>query len=233
MSRRHKTRKNRPRHTVFVCLFADTIHNPPAHHIMPPKKKGGGTTTPAAAASADDIDDIDDFDDDEVSYPIMSKKAFLAKAGANAAGVANIERYFGASGAATTRATILPWLSIFQLHQGLANDMGRKSAAPATVSVPTALVAAAAGRAEAGKAASDVMTAAAASVLTALEDDGELLGSMFDLPDDITFSGGGDMCVENEGVEEDAGVDGAELAALTSVFDCDHIKRKNMNDKDG
>jgi len=54
--------------------------------------------------------------------------------------------------------------------------------APATVSVPTALVAAAAaGRAEAGKAASDVTTAAAASVLTALEDDGELLGSMFDL----------------------------------------------------
>jgi len=39
--------------------------------------------------------------------------------------------------------------------------------------------------------------------------------------------------VENEGVEEDAGVDGAMLAALTSVFDCGHIKRKNMNDKDG
>ena len=38
---------------------------------------------------------------------------------------------------------------------------------------------------------------------------------------------------ENEGVEEDAGVEGAELAALTSVFDCDHIKRKKMNDKDG
>ena len=142
MSRRHTTRKNRPRHTVFVCLFADT-QNPPAHHIMPPKKKkkGGGTTMPAAApaASADDIDD--DFDDDEASYPIMSKRGFLAKAraddaaranaaaskagttaaaaavaiagataaagvataGTNAAGVANNERYFGASGAATTR----------------------------------------------------------------------------------------------------------------------------------
>jgi len=61
-----------------------------------------------------------------------------------------------------------------------------------------------------------------------------VLGSMFDLPDDISFSGGGDMGgVENEGVEEDAGVEGAELAALTSVFDCDHIKQKKMNDKDG
>jgi len=60
------------------------------------------------------------------------------------------------------------------------------------------------------------------------------LVSLFDLPDDITFSGGGDMGgVENEGVEEDAGVEGAVLAALTSVFDCDHINRKKMNDKDG
>ena len=42
MSWRHTTRKNRPRHTVFVCLFADTIHNPPAHHIMPPKRKKKG-----------------------------------------------------------------------------------------------------------------------------------------------------------------------------------------------
>ena len=98
--------------------------------------------------------------------------------------------------------------------------MGRKSAAPATVSVPTELVAAeAAGRAEAEKAAND----------------GEsLMGSMFDLADDIFFSGGGDMGgVENEAVEEDAGVDGAELAPLSSVFDCDHINRKTMNDKDG
>ena len=35
MSRRHTTRKKRPRHTVFVCLFADTIqiptHQPTAH----------------------------------------------------------------------------------------------------------------------------------------------------------------------------------------------------------
>ena len=38
--------------------------------------------------------------------------------------------------------------------------------------------------------------------------------------------------VENDGVEEDAGVEGAELAALTSVFDCDHINRKTLNDKD-
>ena len=120
--------------------------------------------------------------------------------------------------------------------------MGRESAGPATVSVPTALVAAAAaGGAEAGKAASNVTipwnqslltTAAAASVATA--DDGESLGSGFDFHDDISFSGGGDMGgVENEGVEEDAGVEGAELAALTSVFDCDHINRKKMNDKDG
>ena len=74
-------------------------------------------------------------------------------------------------------------------------------------------------------------TAAAASVATA--DDGESLGSGFDFHDDISFSGGGDMGgVENEGVEEDAGVEGAELAALTSVFDCDHINQKKMNDKD-
>jgi hypothetical protein len=39
--------------------------------------------------------------------------------------------------------------------------------------------------------------------------------------------------VENEAVEEDAGVEGSELAALSSVFDCDHINRKKMNDKDG
>jgi hypothetical protein len=99
------------------------------------------------------------------------------------------------------------------------NDMGRKSAAPATVSVPTELVAAAAaGRAEAEKAASD----------------GESFGSGFDFHDDISFSGGGDMGgVENEAVEEDAGVEGSELAAITSVFDCDHINRKTMNDKDG
>jgi hypothetical protein len=121
--------------------------------------------------------------------------------------------------------------------------MGRKSAAPATVSVPTALVAAAAaGRAEAGKAASDVTirqnqslltTAVAASVPTA--DDGESFGSVgFDFHDDISFSGDGDVGgVENEGVEEDAGVEGAELAAFTSVFDCDQINRKRMNDKDG
>ena len=96
--------------------------------------------------------------------------------------------------------------------------MGRKSTAPATALV----AAAAAGKAEAGKAASDViiarnqsilMMAAAASVPTA--DDGESFGSGFDLHDDISFSGGGDMGgVENEGVEEDTGVEGAELVAL-------------------
>ena len=84
---------------------------------------------------------------------------------------------------------------------------------------------------------STLTTAAAASVSTALVDDGESLGSDFDLPDDISFSGGGDMGGdENElqGVEEDASrVEGAGLAALTSVFDCDHIKRKKMNNKDG
>ena len=80
------------------------------------------------------------------------------------------------------------------------------------------MVAAAAGRAEAEKAASD----------------GESLGSGFDFHDDISFSGGGDMGgVENEGVEEDAGVEGSELAAIISVFDCDHINQKRMNDKDG
>ena len=235
MSRRHTTRKKRPRHTVFVCLFADIIQNhPPAHHIMPPKmkkKRGGGggggfTTTTAAAADEDDVNN------DDVSEPSLSKKDFLAKiradnaARANAAAAAaavapagatvaaDVSPYF-ASGAATTRASSLPRLSIFQR----ANDMGRKSAAPVTVSVPTELVAAAAaGRAEAEKAA----------------DDGESLDSVFDLPDDISFSGGGDMGdVENEGVEEDAGVEGSELAAITSVFNCDHINRKRMNDKDG
>ena len=44
------------------------------------------------------------------------------------------------------------------------------------------------------------------------------MGSDFDLPDDIFFSGGGDVGGdENEGVEEDAGVVGAELAALTVI----------------
>jgi hypothetical protein len=190
-----------------------------------------GTTAaavlPPLFAAADDDDD----GDDDRSEPYLSKKdlnakiradnaaranaaaAAVAPAGATAA--ADVAPYF-ASGAATTRATSLPRLSIFQR----ANDMGRKSAAPATVSVPTELVAAAAaGRAEAEKAAND----------------GESFDSGgFDFPDDISFSGGGDMGgVENEAVEEDDGVDGAELAALTSVFDCDHINRKTMNDKDG
>ena len=53
----------------------------------------------------------------------------------------------------------------------------------------------------------------------------------FDVPDNISFSSGGDMGGdenENElqGVQEDAGIEGAELAALTSVFHCDHIKQK-------
>jgi len=195
-------------------------------------KAVAGATAPAVLpplfAAGDDDDDDDDNDDD--SY--LSKKALNAKIRAeraNAAAAAAvapvaptgaaavapvaptgaaIEPYF-ASGAATARANSLPRLPLF---------VGRKSAAPATVSVPTELVAAAAaGRAEAEKA-----------------NDGESLGSMFDLPDDISFSGGGDMGgVENEAVEEDAGVDGAELAPLSSVFDCDHIKRKKMNDKDG
>jgi len=235
------------------------------------KKRGGGgggfstTTATAAAASADDDND----DDDKVSLPPVSKKAALAKTRADdaaranaaaakadttaaaavtaaagvatacttAAGVATIESYFGASGAPNTRAITLPRLPIFQLNQGLVNDMGRKSTAPATALV----AAAAAGKAEAGKAASDVIiprnqpiltTAVAVSVPTA--DDGESFGSGFDLHNDISFSGGGDMGgVENEGVEEDAGVEDAELAALTSVFNCDHINRKTMNDKDG
>jgi hypothetical protein len=195
-------------------------------------KAAAGTTaaaaaagTPAAAAAgvaatyaaADDDDDKDD----DVSEPGLSKKDFLAKiradnaaranaaaelvAPAGATAAADVLPYF-ASGAATTQATSLPGLSIFQR----ANDMGRKSAAPATVLVPTELVAAAAaGRAEAEKAA----------------DDGESFGSGgFDFHDDISFSGGGNMeGIENEAVEEDAGVDGAELAAITSVFDCDHI----------
>ena len=39
------------------------------------------------------------------------------------------------------------------------------------------------------------------SVTTALADDGESLGSVFDVPDDISFSGGDEMGgVENEGV---------------------------------
>ena len=60
--------------------------------------------------------------------------------------------------------------------------------------------------------------AAAASVPTA--DDGESFGSGFDLHDDISFSGGGgDMGgVENEDVEEDAGVEGAELRAGCSYL---------------
>ena len=185
------------------------------------KKRGGGfTTTAAAAAAVASAADDDDVDNDDVSLPRLSKKAFLAKtraddaARANAAAAkagttaaaaavapagattaAGVAVTYAASGAATTRAIILPQLPIFPLNQGLANDMGRKSAAPATVSVPTALVAAAAaGRAEAGKAASDVTiprnqspltTAAAASVPTA--DDGESLGSGFDFHYDISF----------------------------------------------
>jgi len=48
--------------------------------------------------------------------------------------------------------------------------------------------------------------AAPASVLA---DDGKSLGSIFDLQDTVSFSGGGDMGGgENEGVEEDAGVEG-------------------------
>ena len=153
-----------------------------------------------------------------------------------------------APGLATSRANNLPWLLTFQSFQGLAaatlTVAAGTSTALATVSVPTALVAAAAGEAAAGK-ASDVTiprnqsiltTAAAVSVSTALADDGESLGSDFDLPDDISFSGGGNMGGdenESQGVEEDARVEGAEPAALTSVFDCDHIKQKKMNDKDG
>jgi hypothetical protein len=198
-----------------------------------------GATAAATYAAADDDND----DADMVSLPPMPKlslpfhkaaaaaraKSAAAKAGTSAAAsataavapasataAADVSPYF-ASGAATTRATSLPRLSIFQRM----NDMGRKSAAPATVSVPTELVAAAAagaGRAEAEKAVSD----------------GESFGSGFDFHDDISFSGGGDMGgVENEAVKEDAGVEGSELAAITSVFDCDHINRKRMNDKDG
>ena len=196
--------------TQFLCVVLPTPYR--THHIMPPKKKkrgGGFTTTTAAAASA----------------------ATASAAATSAAAAPSAEPYFGSSGAATiTRANNLPRLPVFQLNQGLAAAMGRKLTAPA-------------GEAEAGKDASDVTiprnqstlrTAAAASVPTAPADDGESLGSVFDLPDDNSFSGGGDMGGdEKEGVEEDAGVEGAELAALTSVFDCDHIKQKKMNDKDG
>ena len=63
------------------------------------------------------------------------------------------------------------------------------------------------------------------------------LDSDFDLNDDISFSGGGEQGggeneVEAE-EEEDAGVDGAELATLGSVFECDRINIKRMNDKEG
>ena len=63
------------------------------------------------------------------------------------------------------------------------------------------------------------------------------LDSDFDLNDDISFSGGGvqgggENEVEGE-EEEDAGVDGAELATLGSVFECDRINIKRMNDKEG
>ena len=143
-------------------------------------KAVAGATAPAVLlplfAAGDDDDDDDDNDDD--SY--LSKKALNAKIRADNAARANaaaaavapvaptgaaIEPYF-ASGAATARANSLPRLPLF---------VGRKSAAPATVSVPTELVAAAAaGRAEAEKAASD----------------GESFGSGFDFCDDISFSNG-------------------------------------------
>ena len=188
-------------------------------------KAVAGATAPAVLPPLFDVDDDDDGDDDDSDLSKLSKKAFNAKIRADDAARANaaaaavapvaptgaaIEPYF-VSGAATARATSLPRLPLF---------VGRKSAAPATVSVPTELVAAAAaGRAEAEKANFSE----------------SLMGFDFDLPDDdISFSGGGDMGgVENEAVDEDAGVDGAELPPLLSVFECDHINRKTLNDKDG
>jgi len=68
-------------------------------------------------------------------------------AAADAAAAPPIEPYFGANGAATTRANNLPWLPAFQLFQGLAAATSMVAAgtstAPATVSVPTELAAAA------------------------------------------------------------------------------------------
>ena len=216
---------------------------------MPPRKnrRGGGFTTNAAAAAASASlppvpklslpYHIAESAATKIPKKVAAAKAWkaagataaagVATAGTTAADVATIETYFGASGAPTARANKLPHLSPFQsfgIPAATSKVAAGTSTAPATLSVPTALVAAAAaGKAEAGKAASDVIsprnqstltTAAAASVLA---DDGESLGSMYELPDDISFSGGGDMGgVENEGVEEDAGVEGAELAALTT-----------------
>ena len=88
----------------------------------------------------------------QLPQPVQPQQQVLPTARTTAAGVATIESYFGASGAPNTRAITLPRLPIFQLNQGLANDMGRKSTVPATALV----AAAAAGKAEAGKAASDV-----------------------------------------------------------------------------
>jgi hypothetical protein len=55
-------------------------------------------------------------------------------------------------------------------------------------------------------------------------------------PDDITFSGGGEQGGDENEVqayEEDTGVECAELATLGSVFECDRLTLKKLNNKDG
>ena len=150
---------------------------------MPPRKnrRGGGFTTNAAAAAASASlppvpklslpYHIAESAATKIPKKVAAAKAWkaagataaagVATAGTTAADVATIETYFGASGAPTARANKLPHLSPFQSF-GIPAATSKKvaagtSTAPATLSVPTALVAAAAaGKAEAGKAASDV-----------------------------------------------------------------------------
>ena len=84
---RHTTRKKRPRHTVFVCLFANIIQNrPPAHRKRP-------RHTVFVCLFADIIQNHPPAHRTccqrrrrgAVSFPIMSKKAFLAKVNVAAA----------------------------------------------------------------------------------------------------------------------------------------------------